>query len=305
MKDKKINTKKKMGKGTKIALAVLGAFAAVVLAVGVLLVSSVDSLDELKTIPSHIRAVYLLLTNSKQELEENLKNIKQDGMNEVKKVGLELTPEMEDALSKELITSAQFNDILLGNKSLDEAIAENDITSRSDENSEKQETSENVDKTENAAQEDKTALTNNEKTDNTVKETNKKEQTTTANTNTATNNNGSTDERIAELVTKMYVLKANYVSQIESIVDLMKSEFSKLPVEKQTTSSKQSIAGKYMSRINAMEAQCDAQVNAIVTELEQLLKKSGRDNSLAEAIKSTYAAEKDNTKAYYVATYGD
>lgn len=113
------------------------------------------------------------------------------------------------------------------------------------------------------------------------------------------------DERIAELITKMYVLKSTYVSQIEGIVAQMKAEFVKLPPEQRTTSAKQSIATGYMSKINAMEAQCDAQVNAVVSELRTLLKKNGRDVTLADTIVSTYNSEKENTKAYYINTYGD
>ena len=54
-----------------------------------------------------------------------------------------------------------------------------------------------------------------------------------------------------------------------------------------------------------MEAQCDAQVDAIVSELRPLLRESGKDMSLADSILSTYASEKENTKAYYLSQYGD
>ena len=127
--------------------------------------------------------------------------------------------------------------------------------------------------------------------------------TDTAPTTPSTNTN--VDERVAELITKMYVLKSTYVSQVEGLVGQMKAEYAKLPAEQRTTSAKQSIASGYMSKINAMEAQCDAQVNGVVSELRALLKKSGRDTSLADTIMSTYNAEKENTKAYYINTYGD
>lgn len=113
------------------------------------------------------------------------------------------------------------------------------------------------------------------------------------------------DERIAELITRMYVLKSTYVGQIDGLVAQMKAQFVKLPPEQRTTSAKQSIATGYMSQINAMEAQCDAQVNSVVSELRTLLKNNGRDTSLADTIMSTYNSEKENTKAYYINTYGD
>ena len=103
----------------------------------------------------------------------------------------------------------------------------------------------------------------------------------------------------------MYVLKSEYEGSVAGIVESMKAEFVALPPEQRTRSSKSNIASRYMGTINAMEAQCDAQVDAIVAELKQVLKSSGRDLSLADTILSTYAAEKENTKAYYLSQYGD
>ena len=103
----------------------------------------------------------------------------------------------------------------------------------------------------------------------------------------------------------MYVLKSEYEGSVAAIVESMKSEFAALPAGQRTTSAKSSIASRYMGTINSMEAQCDAQVNAIVSELRQVLSANGRDMSLADSILSTYAAEKENTKAYYLSQYGD
>ena len=115
----------------------------------------------------------------------------------------------------------------------------------------------------------------------------------------------SADEQIAALVTKMYVLKAEYEGAVAGIVESMKAQFSALPASERTTSSKSSIAASYMGQINSMEAQCDAQVNAIVSELRQVLSSNGRDTALADSILSTYASEKEATKAYYMSQYGD
>lgn len=111
--------------------------------------------------------------------------------------------------------------------------------------------------------------------------------------------------RKAELINRMYVLRSNYISQIDGIIASMKSEYVQLPLEERTLSAKQSIASKYISQIDAMEKQCDAQVKAVVDELRQLLKENGEDTSLADTIWQTYVSEKENTKAYYISTYGD
>jgi len=146
------------------------------------------------------------------------------------------------------------------------------------------------------------------KPDSTKSETQKNDTSavTTPKPSTGQNTDSAeVDKRIAEIVTRMYVLKSEYTGAIDGIVASMKAEYVKLPAEQRNRSAKQSIAARYMGQINAMEIQCDAQVNAIVAELRTLLKNNGRDTALADAIVSTYASEKENTKAYYLSTYGD
>lgn len=113
------------------------------------------------------------------------------------------------------------------------------------------------------------------------------------------------DEQVAGLVAKMYVYKSQYSGSISSLVSSMTGEYYKLPAEQQTYSNKVAIYNRYASQIATMEAQCDAQVNALVSELRALLSKNGRDTSLADSLLSAYAAEKENTKAYYVSRYAD
>lgn len=133
----------------------------------------------------------------------------------------------------------------------------------------------------------------------------KPEQQTKPSDGNGVNTSASVDEQVASLVTKMYVLKSEYEGSVAGVVSSMKAEYSALPAAQRNTSAKSSIASRYMGTINAMEAQCDAQVNSVVSELRQILKENGRDTSLADSILSTYAAEKENTKAYYLSQYGD
>ena len=111
------------------------------------------------------------------------------------------------------------------------------------------------------------------------------------------------DEKIASLVAKMYSLKAQYTGKVEGVVSSMKAEYAALPKEQRTASAKSSIASSYLGTISSLEAQCDAQVNAVVSELREVLEKSGSDTSLADSILAAYANEKENTKAYYINKY--
>ncbi len=308
MKNEKSNNEKaRSGKGKNIALAIIGFFLALLIFVGVFLWLNPTWL-------SHIKAAFLFLTNSKEKLESNIQKIENERIEAVQSSGLIVTKEAETALADGLITTEQFQSILLGSLGLDEAIAENSKLDNAEMNIDGDEQTPEAETDENEAKKaDNSSL--DEKDDETVKNTDGKDKKPadskpsakpSANPSDASaNKTDNVDEQIASLVTRMYVLKANYVGQIDGVVGAMRNEFYKLPKEQQTKSSKQSIATKYISKINAMEAQCDAQVNAVVSELKQLLNKAGRDYSLADAIVSTYNAEKENTKAYYISTYGD
>ena len=119
------------------------------------------------------------------------------------------------------------------------------------------------------------------------------------------NDSSESDEQIASLVAKMYVYKSQYTSSIASIVDTMYYQFYALPVEQQTYSTKVSIYNGYAGQIAAMEAQCDAQVNTLVSQLRALLKENGRDESLADSLLAAYNTEKENSKAYHISRYAD
>ncbi len=138
----------------------------------------------------------------------------------------------------------------------------------------------------------------------------KTEQAETKEPNQTTDNSNDddsseADEQIASLVAKMYVYKSQYTNSIASMVNTMYHQFYALPKEQQTYSSKVSIYNSYAEQIAAMEAQCDAQVSTLVSQLRKLLKESGRDESLADSLLAAYNTEKENSKAYHISRYAD
>lgn len=337
---------KKKSKGKKVVLWIIGILLALILALTIFLIMNPHWV-------SHIKAVYLALTQTEEQLQVKIDKANNDRIEAVQKEGYVNSPEIEAALAEGKITSQQHTQILLGKITLEAALSQtqNNQENPTDENvgdlNGEEETSESdeIEETDPVSPSPDGEKQNSDATVTTPDSTNSQQKDKVTD---KTNEVGKTDtqtppslpqkpvddkpiaeapkpvtpqppqqvtepsadvsavdERIAELITKMYVLKSTYVSQIEGIVAQMKAEFVKLPPEQRTTSAKQSIATGYMSKINAMEAQCDAQVNAVVSELRTLLKKNGRDVTLADTIVSTYNSEKENTKAYYINTYGD
>lgn len=286
---------------------------------------------------SHIKAAIIWLTTSDEDIRKNIDKAKEKQTEVLNNSGFFASKELDEALTAGKITAEEHTQILIGNLTLEDVLAKQENSSPEqpeveipqDETQNGDETQINDTLTEDTSPVEKPDTNSDEEQgkkpsgNSEVKQedgkrpaddppakpnppaNDKKEDTGKPSTGSVQQTQSDADKRIAELVTKMYVLKAEYTGAVEGVVSSMKADYSKLPAEQRTKSAKQSIAAGYMSKINAMEAQCDAQVNAIVTELRQILKENGRDMSLADAIVSTYASEKENTKAYYLSTYGD
>ena len=285
---------------------------------------------------SHIKAAVIWLTTSDEDIQKNIEAAKNQQTEVLNDSGFYANAEADEALASGEITAEQHTQILLGSLTLDEIRKQNsentqNETSQNTETADEPQTEDEVDKNE---YQDTGSVNDTEdvgKTDSVVSEnkmpsvpesvdeeraesppvsnkpveSDKESGSQTELQNQPADNTSNVDKRIAELVTKMYVLKSEYTGAVEGVVSSMKAEFVQLPPEQRTKSAKQSIAANYMSKINAMEVQCDAQVNAIVSELKKILEENGRDMSLVDAILSSYATEKENTKAYYLSTYGD
>lgn len=277
---------------------------------------------------SHIKAAVIWLTTSDEDIQKNIDDAKDKQTEVLNNSGFYASKELDEALMSGKITSQEHTQILLGELTLEQVLQKDnnsedippDNPLPSDETKNEEDISPPVSDNppgkplpEKSEPADKTLDENNKSPENEKKpvEVSKenpaagKNQTAEEPAKQETVTTADVDKRTAELVTRMYVLKSEYTSQVEGIVSAMKAEYSKLPPEQRNFSAKRTIATSYLGTINAMEAQCDAQVNAIVTELRQLLRANGRDEAIADSILSTYAREKENTKAYYLSTYGD
>ena len=90
--------------------------------------------------------------------------------------------------------------------------------------------------------------------------------------------------RLQELIAKVYLMKASYSGQVDGLVSQAKQEY---------------IAGM----AGALEAQCDGQMEAILAEIKEELKKTGGDLSLVDEIRAAYKSEKSAKKAALLEEY--
>ncbi len=267
--------------------------------------------------PDLVKAVYKGLTASGDDIQADIEKNDKELVDKINDFGFSLTLEELQRLNNGNLTEQEMKDLLLKGK--DGLSGENDGKEQTDTESGKTENNpetENPDTVipdikdewkESTHQHPKpsgnTASGNTSKAQKPSDGTDTKKPQQSQNSQNGTGTSTEYDEKIAELVAKMYVLKSKYLGEIEGVVSSMKAEYAALPKEQQTASAKTNIASGYLGKISALEAQCDAQVNAVVTELRGVLEKSGGDMSLADAIMSAYASEKESTKAYYINKY--
>lgn len=111
------------------------------------------------------------------------------------------------------------------------------------------------------------------------------------------------DAELSKLIAQIYVLKASYVGQLDSLRSKAIAEYNALPIEARTDSAKLSIGRSYLGIASGLEGSCDAKMGAITSQIKAFLKKSGGDVSLVGKIQQSYENEKASKKAYYLSLY--
>ncbi len=111
--------------------------------------------------------------------------------------------------------------------------------------------------------------------------------------------NDGNDEKAAESIAKMYVLKSTFEAKLEALYNEAVAYYHTLSSE-QKKNAKAELLKKFYSTAADMERSCDAEVDKILTDLEATLKKSGESTELIAKIKTAYTEEKSLKKAYYL-----
>lgn len=111
------------------------------------------------------------------------------------------------------------------------------------------------------------------------------------------------DKVIGDSVSKMYALKAKYVSKLGELERNVVEEYSKLPKEKQNKNSKKDIISKNINYVANLEQKCDKEVEELLKNLEKKLKELNGDKEIIKTLKEAYYNEKELKKSYYLSLY--
>ncbi len=270
----------------------------------------------------NIKALYKGLTTSTEDLSADIEQNKQNTSDALSNAGINISKEDFDKLNDGELTAEQIAELLQGSIGKQDSTANDgkqneNVTDIPDAGSEKQDddgsesqtpelpVSPEVtpqEKTEPDTQVPNDNIQQNKPED--IPEPTKPEKPETNDTHTSTvMTEAQYNEKVAEYVAKMYVIKSEFLNILNEFETNIKNQYLALPKEQRTTATKAKIVADNMAYVTSLEAQCDARVDAVTKELYELMKANGKDTALVDAIKAAYVNEKELKKAYYISLY--
>ncbi len=124
-------------------------------------------------------------------------------------------------------------------------------------------------------------------------------QTTPDKANTQNQNSKETEK----IISQIYLLRAEYLNALDSLVGEAKSYYLSIPSSERTLAKKASFAETYTGKAVALEKQCDARMNNLLSQLKVVLEKEKKDLSIISEIKSLYNSEKELKKSALINKY--
>lgn len=108
-------------------------------------------------------------------------------------------------------------------------------------------------------------------------------------------------KKLSAVTAKVYVLREKFTIELDAIKDEAASEYYAMSEEERTGDKLTAFAKKYFIRATELEKQCDAEMDAIIAEMDALISANNGDYSVIDAVVESYANEKSLKKAWYMA----
>ena len=109
-----------------------------------------------------------------------------------------------------------------------------------------------------------------------------------------------TDPQLEAVLEKLFVLKATFLADIENQVNSLINEYLSIPKKYRSKKVRNEYISKAFSLMAETEPRYDAEFEAVVKELETVLKDTDGDMGLVDTVRTTYKKEKAAIKAKYV-----
>ena len=102
---------------------------------------------------------------------------------------------------------------------------------------------------------------------------------------------------VQAIIADIYLLRAEFINKLDDLIEEGKAEVYAIPKEKRTASVKLAFMNRYLDRGEALEAECDARLEALLADMAAQLKADGGDLSLVDDARALYVQEKKVRKA--------
>lgn len=109
------------------------------------------------------------------------------------------------------------------------------------------------------------------------------------------------EKDLSALVARVYVLREEYTIELDNMLSEAKAEYRTMTAEQRTKTALMKFAKGYVTRALALEKECDAKMDDVVSQMEAIIKENNGDMTLADTVVETYASEKSLKKAWYMA----
>ncbi len=103
--------------------------------------------------------------------------------------------------------------------------------------------------------------------------------------------------KLQEYINQLYRTEAAYRATLNGIVEGAKQEFLALPRDQRNKENKMKIVRSKLDVLLAQEDACDAEVEAILSGMQAVLKEYGQSNDLVNEVRSYYQESKVTWKA--------
>lgn len=107
------------------------------------------------------------------------------------------------------------------------------------------------------------------------------------------------EKDLSALIARVYVLREEYTIALDHMQAEATEEYHGMKDRTKTALVK--FAKGYVTRALALEKECDAQMDEIVSQMETIIRENKGDMTLVDTVVETYASEKSLKKAWYMA----
>ena len=108
-------------------------------------------------------------------------------------------------------------------------------------------------------------------------------------------------KQLSAVIAKVYVLREKFTIELDKLQAEATAVYSAMPEEERTKTKLAKFVSDFLARGTALEKQCDAEMDAIIAEMDALISANKGDYSIIDTVVETYANEKSLKKAWYMA----